>query len=401
MLKYDSDIESFRLVSDFPEFSFGNRRAQLSPLIRSLLWSLLSKLAESVNPRVQVWLRAFATNLYFSKVSQSRISFSETTARDNVQLGGADDLWLFDVPKTDSHLKFLETLVKSQTVNFHAYVFDLIPLETEKESGERRPESDRDFYARYIRLVAGANSLLFLSQFTRTRFFEYCRRKSLPVPRETRVQYPPWDYHFGKVRNGWSEQQELPYRARQFFATLGHSPLLLSIAPMTARKNLVVVFKAFARIARRDSTVRLLVITPILSQLDPETVWRAVRLSVEYPRRVLFVTGVSDQFLAEAYRRSSITLIPSRLEGFGLPIVEALHFGSQVIASDSGVFTELAFTLPIKLLPAQEDPMWERTIAESLSNDSRKSIPGDSVLPSSADFGAEVRKMSVSSNSDN
>jgi glycosyltransferase involved in cell wall biosynthesis len=44
-------------------------------------------------------------------------------------------------------------------------------------------------------------------------------------------------------------------------------------------------------------------------------------------------------------------LMPSFAEGFGIPVIEALQAGAPVIASDLGVFREVAGDIPLYLRP--------------------------------------------------
>ena len=61
----------------------------------------------------------------------------------------------------------------------------------------------------------------------------------------------------------------------------------------------------------------------------------------ELGRRLFWLSGASDADLAYCYRRVTAVLNASLYEGFGLPIVEAAHFGARVIASDIAVFREV------------------------------------------------------------
>jgi len=51
---------------------------------------------------------------------------------------------------------------------------------------------------------------------------------------------------------------------------------------------------------------------------------------------------ISDAELTEAYRACSFTVFPSRLEGFGLPIVESLWHGRPVVCGRNGAIGEVA-----------------------------------------------------------
>jgi glycosyltransferase involved in cell wall biosynthesis len=56
---------------------------------------------------------------------------------------------------------------------------------------------------------------------------------------------------------------------------------------------------------------------------------------------VRFLEGVSTADLAALYRLATVVLYPSRYEGFGIPILEALFSGAPVITTRGGVFAEV------------------------------------------------------------
>jgi alpha-1,3-rhamnosyl/mannosyltransferase len=58
--------------------------------------------------------------------------------------------------------------------------------------------------------------------------------------------------------------------------------------------------------------------------------------------RVAFEGEVSDERLAQLYANASAFVFPSRYEGFGLPILEAMSYGAPVVASDAASLPEAA-----------------------------------------------------------
>lgn len=58
--------------------------------------------------------------------------------------------------------------------------------------------------------------------------------------------------------------------------------------------------------------------------------------------RLFLASNTSDAALVEAMSRADAAIMASWLEGFGLPVVEALSTGLPVIASDIAVFREIA-----------------------------------------------------------
>lgn len=57
---------------------------------------------------------------------------------------------------------------------------------------------------------------------------------------------------------------------------------------------------------------------------------------------LVFYSHLSDEDLRQAYRRSLVTIVPSRAEGFSIPIVESNAADTPVLASDVGAHPELA-----------------------------------------------------------
>ena len=66
----------------------------------------------------------------------------------------------------------------------------------------------------------------------------------------------------------------------------------------------------------------------------------ASRLGIE--DHVVIAGQLSDEKLADVYRGATALCVPSRYEGFGLPLLEAMACGTPVIVSDSPALVELA-----------------------------------------------------------
>ena len=60
-----------------------------------------------------------------------------------------------------------------------------------------------------------------------------------------------------------------------------------------------------------------------------------------YNRKLFWHSECSDVELNQLYGTSQVTLVTSKGEGFGLPLIEALSQGSKVVARDIPVFREI------------------------------------------------------------
>lgn len=93
---------------------------------------------------------------------------------------------------------------------------------------------------------------------------------------------------------------------------------------------------------------------PVFDQLD-----RCAKLR----EHVVELNRCSDAEIARQLRSARALLFPSIVEGYGLPLVEALGAGVPVIASDLPVFREIAGDRPDYLDP-RDEAAWERIILD-------------------------------------
>jgi glycosyltransferase involved in cell wall biosynthesis len=119
------------------------------------------------------------------------------------------------------------------------------------------------------------------------------------------------------------------------------NPFVLCVAQHRQNKNVPLAVRVFAQalmVRALPPDARLLVLgmsgpdTPrILAEID----------KLHLGRRVVLLDGISDQELLWCYRNCLLLFAPSSIEGFGLPIVEALIAGCPVVCSDIPAFREV------------------------------------------------------------
>ncbi|MDT0156413.1 glycosyltransferase family 1 protein [Microbacterium sp. ARD32] len=100
-------------------------------------------------------------------------------------------------------------------------------------------------------------------------------------------------------------------------------PYVMYVGNLRGHKNLQVVLRALALAPQ----VRLRAVLPA-AEIEAATA-RAVALGVG--ERVQWLHGVDDERLAALYRGAAATVMPSTIEGFGLPALESVACGVPVI----------------------------------------------------------------------
>jgi len=110
----------------------------------------------------------------------------------------------------------------------------------------------------------------------------------------------------------------------------------------------------------------------------------------EFGRRLLWHPNLSDDELEELYSQVGCTIVASRGEGFGLPLVEAISRHCPVLARDIPVFRELNF-LGVTYFDDKAAPLvdqWKFVIDKYSS--AEPFIFDDSKLPTYANFSKEL-----------
>lgn len=122
---------------------------------------------------------------------------------------------------------------------------------------------------------------------------------------------------------------------------LTDQPFLLALGTIERRKNLPTLVDAFARVAREDPTVRLVIAGAAGN--DVATVDRAIaRLPKAAAERVVR-TGIVDAPTKRWLLTHARALAyPSLDEGFGFPVLEAQQTGTPVVASTAGSIPQIA-----------------------------------------------------------
>jgi glycosyltransferase involved in cell wall biosynthesis len=111
---------------------------------------------------------------------------------------------------------------------------------------------------------------------------------------------------------------------------------LLFVGALQPRKDPLVAIEALSLV---DSNLRLVLVGPDKGAAGEAR--RAVgRLGLN--GRVEFVGHVEKPVLAALYRGAHALVFPSRYEGFGLPVLEAMASGTPVVATSAGAIPEVA-----------------------------------------------------------
>lgn len=144
---------------------------------------------------------------------------------------------------------------------------------------------------------------------------------------------------------------------RRFFKRMRHKPTglfkILVHGAADERKNLSNILKAVRRLADQKRKFQVVVV----GMDEKELQWTRLlpqEQELELGPYIEWAGAVSAEMLPSVYAEADLFLYPSRLEGFGLPLLEAFASGVPVITSNTTSLPEVAGDAALLVNP--EDP---------------------------------------------
>ena len=260
----------------------------------------------------------------------SRLEGLEEKNEQTIMFQRGDNILLLDDPwdKYDDYYYILDMAAKAGGKSY-AIVHDLIPVQYPEVCGAERVI--KEYTGWHNMLLQKADALVCVSQTTADGLVAYYKQMKFTRTRPLAVFY----FHLGAdVPEGEKKVREEIRR----FVSSGKFTFLM-VGTVEPRKKQITALQALQKLPeeiRRDC--RLLIIGK--DGWKNGDVFKMLELP-ELRKNVLWVRDASDGELRWAYSNSSALIAASLQEGFGLPLVEAAHFGLPLICSDIPIFREV------------------------------------------------------------
>lgn len=247
-----------------------------------------------------------------------------------LQHQAGDQLILLDSSWHTDFFPFAERL-KHDGVDIVAVIYDLIPLTHPQFYDTRLVQTYSQWFDWITRTADG---YMAISATVRDQVRDELQRRIGP----TAVAALWFDYfHLGSELDLQTDNASVEPRLAQLFTT--PEPVFLMVSTIEPRKNHAYLLDAFELAWAAGSKARLCIAGRIGWKC--ESLLARIRRHPELNRRLFMFNDLTDTSLEHAYAHASALVFPSYVEGFGLPLVEAMQRGLPAMGSDIPVFREI------------------------------------------------------------
>lgn len=254
----------------------------------------------------------------------------QSSRPDRIEVAKGDKFVMADAAWNDvaGSRKAMETTSRNGGSNI-VILHDIHPL---LYPGLFHPDNVRNFAIWFDEVASKCDALVAVSKSAAQEFSSYVAANGKRVNPRMRIGWQHLGADFDIESN---EAPSEPIGA----ICAGETPLFLSVSTLEPKKGYAVALDAFDRLWERGVDVRYVIVGR--HGWNTRALERRILSHREYDKRLFWVGQVSAVDLGHLYKNAHSLIFASVAEGFGLPLVEAAHFGLPAIASDIPVFREV------------------------------------------------------------
>ena len=243
-------------------------------------------------------------------------------------IGGGAGIYAQKITRELVNLGHEVVVFTPQVITIHHLVKDAIRNNNlDLISRVRDISGENSLFIPYIekRCLHSADKVIAVSNFTKKQITKNYKIN----PSKVEVVYNGIDL------DGYAfTQKELRETKKQL--NLPEKPVILFVGRVDdPRKGLDLLLRALKKVLERVEAVLLVV------GKGDQTEVRKLANSLGISRNVIFAGFIDDATLKKCYALCDMYVCPSRLEGFGLTVLEAMAAGKPVIATKAGAVLEL------------------------------------------------------------
>lgn len=224
------------------------------------------------------------------------------------------------------------THLKNKGVKIAYIVYDLLPI----LQSQYFEEVWYGLHSNWLKSIHFSDQLLCISAAVADEAYDW-----LTVYGETRKLPLAVDwFHLGADIESSVPTKGMPVSSIKVLDIINTRPTFLMVGTIEPRKAHQQVFEAFKQLWKQGIDINLVLVGKRGWLVDDFI--EQLEMHKEYSRRLIWLDGISDEYLSNIYQASSCLIAASYGEGFGLPLIEAAQNDLSIIARDILVFREVA-----------------------------------------------------------
>jgi len=196
-------------------------------------------------------------------------------------------------------------------------------------------------YSSFFHMLSYTDYILTISKSEKVHIENYLRSNN--IKKEVDYFYLGSDFTDKKITEDMLKETKI------------YAPYFLMVGTIEPRKGYDTAFCAFEKLWDAGFDKNLVIAGKVGWMVDELLL--AIRNSKYFNKRLFLLNSVSDDLLQCLYKDAEAVICASKREGFGLPLVEAMHYKKPIIASDIDVFREIGKDYPIYFKPGNSDDL--------------------------------------------
>jgi glycosyltransferase involved in cell wall biosynthesis len=221
---------------------------------------------------------------------------------------------------------------KRAGTKIHIVVYDLLPLLHPQWFNPKTPRNFR----RWLKTIAiFTDSIICISNAVKAELDCWLQQQySL-----SRGAIPMHVIPLGADIEASAPSRGLPANLDQLLSAFAGKATILMVGTLEPRKGHSQVLAAFEQLWQRGRDINLVIVGK--PGWKTEALQQVLRMHPQRAVRLHWLDSASDELLELLYTHCSGVIVASHAEGFGLPLIEAMHHAKPVLARDIPVFREV------------------------------------------------------------
>jgi glycosyltransferase involved in cell wall biosynthesis len=321
-----------QLLVDVSVIAYGDSKSGIQRVTRSLLRQLVTKPPESY--RVEPVYRSAGSYRYARKFMSEFMGKPGEGLSDDPAEVSADDIFLgldltLDMEEADREWLRHQS---GKGLKVFFVLHDLLPLVMPDCFLPQVSKINQKWLEGAVGLADG---MICVSRSTAQELGKWLTLHPVERKSPLKIGY----FHHGADIESRTPSRGLSKSDEKAVAQLAGRTSVLMVGTLEPRKGYTQALNAFEELWRSGEDVILIIVGK--QGWKTEDLVKRLRKHPEAGRHLLWFDKASDELLLKMYKNTTVLLMASEGEGFGLPLIEAARAGRPVIARDLPVFHEV------------------------------------------------------------